>query len=140
MNPVLRPGGQLIAYLSGGLISNEMRLFLRRFPEGEGRWQVTRNLVTQNLRWSRNGDRLFFVEIDESTETLMEVLVSTDGDRLELGDATPLFSMSDHRYTGFDVTATGERFIMLQKHEKSDKSKAEEGIVIVQNWFEEFRQ
>ena len=52
----------------------------------------------------------------------------------------PLFSMTDNRYSGFDVAPDGERFLMLQKTPKSEERRAEEGIVIVQNWFEEFRQ
>lgn len=139
-SPALRPGGRLIAYMSGILISNEMRLFLRRFPEGEGRWQVSRNFVTEDCRWSRSGDRLYYVEKDGSQETMMEVSVSFEGDRLELGESQPLFSMTDNRYRGFDVAPDGERFLMLQSHPKSEEGPAEEGIVIIQNWFEEFRQ
>ncbi len=54
-------------------------------------------------------------------------------------DATPLFSMTDNRYKGFDVAPDGERFLILQKHPESEDSRAAEGIVIVQNWLAEFR-
>jgi len=138
--PVLRPGGHLIAYMSGAIITNEMRLFLRRFPAGEGRWQVSRNFVIPGARWNRAGDRLYFVETDRSSETMMEVAVTIDDDRIELGAATPLFSMTDNRYHGFDIAPDGDRFLILRRHPKSEESQAAEGIVIVQNWFEEFRQ
>jgi len=135
----VRPGGGLIAYRSGTFMGGESGLFLRRFPEGSGRWQLTSD-PDGDSRWSRTGDRLYYVDESGEDHILMELPVEVDGDRVTLGDAVPLFSMDERRYSEFDVAPDGERFIVLQQAEKDeDEEPAEEGIVLVENWFEEFR-
>ena len=52
---------------------------------------------------------------------------------------TPLFSISDHEFGDFDVAPDGERFLMLQSPPKPEEEETEEGIVLIENWFEEFR-
>ena len=54
------------------------------------------------VRWNRAGDRLYFVEDDGEDRTLMELAVTVDGDRVELGEVTPLFSMKENRLREFD--------------------------------------
>ena len=70
---------------------------------------------------------------------LMELAVTVDGDRVELGEATPLFSMEENRLRGFDLSPDGKRFLMLQDLPEPEAGTDAEGIVVVQNWFEEFR-
>ena len=69
----------------------------------------------------------------------MEVTVTIDGGRIELGDATPLFSMKENRLSGFDLSPDGRSFLMLQALPEPETGAADEGIVVVQNWIEEFR-
>jgi len=137
-SPALRPGGGLIAYVSGDIMSEQAVVFLRPFPEGEGRWQVSTNPV-DGVRWNRAGDRLYFVEDDGEDRTLMELAVTVDGDHVELGEATPLFSMKENRLRGFDLSPDGKRFLMLQELPEPEAGTDAEGIVVVQNWYEEFR-
>lgn len=58
---------------------------------------------------------------------------------VRLGEVTPLFSMSDHEFGDFDVTPDGERFLILKSAPKPEEEETEEGIVLIENWFEEFR-
>jgi len=138
VEPVLRPGGGLIAYISGNIMAGEAFLFLRPFPEGEGRWQLSTKSA-EGVRWNRAGDRLYFVEGDGEDRILMEVAVTVDGSSIELGDATPLFAMEENRFAGFDLSPDGRSFLMLQKLPEPESGAGDEGIVVVQNWFEDFR-
>lgn len=136
--PHIRPGGGLIAYSSGPAMLPTTPIFLRPFPEGEGRWRVSMT-EARNTCWSRSGDRLFFVAIEGTKETLMEVSVTMDESGVRLGEVTPLFSMSDHEFGDFDVAPDGDRFLMLQSAPKPEEEETGEGIVLIENWFEEFR-
>ncbi len=133
--PRLSPDGRFYAYNSdeGG----EMELYLKRFPGGEGKWQVS---VGGGFwpRWGRKGDRLYYVRGD----TVMEVEVAL-GAEPRLGTPRAVFTRKALGWPlvfgwppGFDVSADGSRFVVAQAvNEKQDQG----GIVVVENWFEQFR-
>jgi len=143
--PQIRPGGGLIGYASVEEIQPPGRaaqLLLRRFPEGAGRWQVTMSLRGQ-YRWSRSGDRLYYITGESREERiLMEMTVTLNADDVELGDAVPLFKIDGWNFSGFDVAPDDERFLAFQREtiEVAEERKPDTSFVIVENWFEEFRE
>jgi serine/threonine-protein kinase len=147
--PLIRPGGGLIAYLAlepaeDARRSRVSHLFIRPFPEGEGRWQVS--MSAGGVRWSRSGDRLFFIERgdEQQQDSLMEMPVTLHDDgRVELGEATPIFTLSQDTRAAFDVAPDGDSFLMLQNEPEVDAGPGPErpnnAIIVVENWYEEFR-
>ena len=102
MGPKLRPGGGLIAYVSGSPMTGEAQVFVRRFPEGSGRWQASRRKAFDPV-WSRDGTRLYFLEGERPKRTLMELPVTLEGDRVVLGEAVPLFEVESGFSGNFDA-------------------------------------
>ena len=129
---VFSPNGRYIAYLSRK--SGRDEVYVRRFPKGEGKWQVSINSGVQP-RWSRDGKELFYVE----GETLISVPVTTDP-RFEAGEAKRLFSdpnfaWRERTMPQYDVSPDGERFVMIE----TVGADARPVIRVVQNWHQEFR-
>ena len=113
-----------------------MEVYVRPFPEGSGKWQVSVNGGTQP-HWRRNGGELFYVE----ESTLMAVSVSTEQGFI-LGQPERLFESEDLRRNDYaspqyDVSADGQRFLTTTPAE--DENAPKPSIRVVQNWFAEFK-
>jgi hypothetical protein len=111
---------------------------VKPFPGGEGKSQVSIAGGTVP-HWSRRGDELFFV----SGNDLMAVHVQTKPS-LVLGQPQKLFSRRlvgadrpEGLYDSYDVSADGQRFVMLQSDEQQTTSQK---LTVIQNWFAEFRE
>ena len=132
--PKLSPNGRFVAYSSAE--SGRIELYVRPFPEGEGRVTVSTNGGTR-MRWSRDGKELFYVE----GETLIAVEVSTEGE-FSIGKTTRLFDHPGLRpgfnYAPYDVSADGERFILVEPITETGETP-KPTIRVVENWAEEFR-
>ncbi len=131
--PVFSPDDRFVAYVSSE--SGRSEIYVRPFPEGRGKWQVSINGGTQP-RWSRDGKELFYVEGDQ----LMAVSVST-AQGFSPGTPKLLFRdrwlRSSYPKQRYDVSADGRRFVLREAVEgASDKPPA---IRVVMNWYEEFR-
>ena len=131
--PVFSPDGRYVAYVSSQ--SGRSEIYVRPFPEGGGKWQVSINGGTQP-RWRRDGRELFYVEGDQ----LMAVSVST---AQGFSPGTPKLLFRDRWLRSgppkqrYDVSADGRRFVLTEAVEgASDKPPA---IRAVMNWYEEFR-
>jgi serine/threonine-protein kinase len=127
--PEIAPDGQYLAYQSNE--SGREEVYVRRFPSGEGRWQVSATGGTAP-RWSPKGNELFFVADDD----LMVVDVQTQpafrlGTPKRLFSARPLnlSSMSD-----YDVSADGRRILVVQREGSATTPR----IAVIQNWYREF--
>ena len=131
--PVFSPNGRYVAYVSSE--SGRHEVYVRPFPEGEGKWLVSINGGAQP-RWSRDGEELFYVEEDQ----FMAVSVST-ADGFSLGAPKPLFRdrwlTSTFLKQRYDVSSDGERFVLREEVEaESGKRPA---IRVVENWFAGFQ-
>jgi serine/threonine-protein kinase len=131
--PQLSPDGQFVAYYSDESGNNEV--YVKDFPRGEKRWQVSTNGGVNPL-WSHKGDRIFYV----NGENLLEVQVISK-QPFTLGTPHVIFSggaahMASGR--GFDVSADGNRFLTVQQVEKAGGSTPL--LTVVENWFVEFKQ
>lgn len=126
------PDGRFIAYFSNE--SGEGEVYIKDFPRGENRWQVSTNGGISPL-WSRKGDRLFFV----NGEDLLEVGINSETP-LTLGAPRVLFNGAAANLMlarGFEVSADGNRFLAVQQVEKTGTSTAL--LTVVENWFVEFK-
>ena len=128
------PDGNYVAYASNE--SGRFEVYVKRFPNGEvSRVSIDGGSVP---RWSRRGDELFFVWGND----IMAVHAQTRPS-LVLGQPQKLFSRrpvfaerSEGFYDSYDVSADGQRFVMLQSDEQQTTSQK---LTIIQNWFAEFK-
>jgi serine/threonine protein kinase len=129
------PDGNYVAYASNE--SGRYEVYVKPFPSGEGKSRVS---IDGGFvpRWSRRGDELFFA----SGNDIMVVHVQTKP-TLVLGQPQKLFSRrpvaadrAEGFYDSYDVSADGQRFVMLQSDEQSTTSQK---LIVIQNWFAEFK-
>jgi serine/threonine-protein kinase len=140
--PALSPDGKYVAYQSNE--SGQTEVYVSRFPEGKGKWQVSVSSGSRP-RWNGTGDELFYVE--DSTNRLMAVKVDA-APRFQMDLPRPLFSGNDVHaplaihfmtYRMYDVTPDGQRFVIVQDAAEEGREKTEPMIMVVQNWYAEFR-
>jgi Tol biopolymer transport system component len=113
--PEISPDGRFVAYVSDETGRGEV--YLRSFPEGHGRWQVSFE-GGDCPRWSAEGNRLVFLQDDN---LVMEVGV-TLGETPVLSDPRRLFSAATHRLGpehGYDVAPDGDSFVTVAFGEES---------------------
>jgi len=127
-----------MAYTSDRL--GDFEVYVRPFSGGRGEWKVSVNGGGHAL-WNGQGDELFYVAPDSNA--MMVVKVDTQSDRFGQGSPRRLFSLdqaepvsaagSARRF--YDVTADGQRFVMIQRNRPTILSS----MTIVQNWYAEFK-
>ena len=130
--PSLSPNSRYVAYVSDE--SGRDEVYVQPFPQGGRKVTVSSSGGTQ-VRWSRDGKELFYVE----GSTLVAVPVSM-GPGLSLGTATRLFKHPGLEKDNpvaptFDVSSDRQSFVIAEP--LGDSARA--SIRVVQNWFEEFR-
>ncbi len=132
-NPKFSPDGRFLVFVSNESGRNEV--YVRPFPDGAGRWQVSVSGGGQ-ARWRGDGRELYYVEGD----TLMAVSVSTE-QGFVLGQPQRLFEDEDliaaYSAPNYDVSTDGQRFVTVMPVEEEEPSSLK--IRVVQNWYEEFR-
>jgi eukaryotic-like serine/threonine-protein kinase len=138
-NGEVSPNGQWLAYESNESGRNEIHV--RPFPNvnDPGKQQVSINGGTQPL-WARNGQELFY----EAMGTVMRVPVKTDstfGTPEKVFDGPYLFRQPGlGRGRMYDVSADGQRFLMIKEISGADERPPSARIILVQNWFEELKR
>ena len=133
--PKLSPNGRYVAYISDE--SGQPEVYVQPFPEG-GRKVTVSNSGGSQVRWSRDGKELFYVQ----GEKLMVVAVSTEGE-FSAGLPTQLFEHPGLRSSlnnpNYDVSLDGQRFILPEPVGYDATEAPQSTIRVVQNWFAEFR-
>jgi len=126
----MSPDGHFIAYTTRESGSDEV--VATRYPEGQGRWPVSRGPGSRPV-WSRNGNSIYFI----SANKLFSAPVSYAPPAMAIGEPVLVFdaaesglSMNNARY---DVFRDGS-IITTQ-----DLPPSRRQVVLVQNWLEEFR-
>ena len=125
------PDGRFVAYSSNE--SGRFEIYVRPFPEGTGKWQVSRN-GGNHPRWAKDGGELFYVSGDK----LISVPVTLDPNFSARSPATLFqdrFLSSGIFAPPYDVSADGQSFLVRELIEGAQ----EPVIRVVQNWYEEFR-
>ncbi|HKQ98229.1 MAG TPA: hypothetical protein VJV75_10170, partial [Candidatus Polarisedimenticolia bacterium] len=135
LGPRPSPDGRYLAY-SSDESGNRDEIYLRRFPAGEGKWQVS-TAGGNWPRWNTKGDRLYYARGDD----IMEVDV-TLGAEPRLGTPRLVLSRKPLGWPlllgwppGFDVSHDGSRFLTAQSIEEDSRST---GIIVHENWRREF--
>jgi serine/threonine-protein kinase len=108
--PKVSPDGRYLAYVSNE--SGRSEVYLRSFPEGSGRWQVSAE-GGEYPRWSGVGDRLFFIQ---DTDRIMVAEVELKATPI-LSNPRPLFSATTGRFGpehGYDVAADGKSLVLVE--------------------------
>lgn len=124
------PDGRYVAFESNE--TEDFQIYVRPFPDGGQRWQVTTDGGRQP-RWSAAGGELYYLR----GATLHVVEVST-ASGFSVGDSRPLFSSDSlsgsRRRSNWDV-APGARFALVGPAGGARPP----AIRVVLNWFSEFR-
>ena len=126
------PDGRFVAYCSDE--SGRFEVYVRPFPEGAGKWQVSTNGGRQP-RWSRDGKELFYAE----GSILMAAPVKAAP---SFSVSTPARLFEDARLRGllnpnYDVSKDGQRFLLEEI--VGDEADSPRSIHVIQNWYAEFR-
>ena len=132
------PNGRYLAYQSRE--TGRTEIYVRPFPRVEtGHWQVSTAGGTRPV-WARTGRELFY--LDESN-TLTSVLVDTSGPSFSAGNPARVLDseyVEPNPSRHYDVSADGQRFLMIKENAASDQTPTSPSIVVVLNWFEELKQ
>jgi serine/threonine-protein kinase len=134
------PDGHFIAYASNE--SGRQEVFVRPFPPGGGRWQVSDGGGAYP-RWSRDGRQLFY----RNDTGIMSAPVEAAGQTLRVGKpevavqgafrgGTTGIGMAGFTFADYDVSADGQRFVVFPV--VSGQGRAEHPhVTFVTHWFEE---
>ncbi|MGD8376386.1 MAG: protein kinase, partial [Acidobacteriota bacterium] len=135
-NPRVSPDGRFIVYNSlesGGAWGD---VFLKTFPEGEGKWQVSTS-GGFSPRWSRTGDRIYYSQEESLHEVAFE-----DSPTVRLGTPREAFprlttgmGLPNGFEPGFAVADDGETVIRFAPSEAEEVGGS---IVLVENWIAAF--
>jgi serine/threonine-protein kinase len=133
------PDGRYLAYDSSA-DPMQSEIYVRPFPQVDsGRWQISTKGGTRPV-WARSGRELFYLD---ASNTLTAVPIQISGPTFTAGKPAKVFSA---RYStpypprSYDVSADGERFLMLKDHAASDPGLTPASMVVVEHWFEELKE
>ena len=129
--PALAPDGRWLAYTSDE--SGRDEVYVRPFPAGGGRWQISTEGGTEPL-WASNGREVYYRSGEGAltAANVGTVPTFTVGARRRLFAATQYVSNPDFRT--YHVSPDGRRFLFMKQ-----LSGARE-LVVVLNWFQELKR
>ena len=133
LNAEVSPDGRWVAFQSNE--SGRYEIYVRPFPDADaGRWQVSHEGGREPL-WSRDGTELFYMS---PRGTLMAATAEPGDAAFTAGEETELFggrffiSNSINLGRTYDVSADGQRFLMVKPEVGAPPS-----LAVTQNWFQE---
>jgi serine/threonine-protein kinase len=133
--PQISPDGRYVLYESNE--SGEFEVYVKRFPSGEGKWQVSID-GGEYPEWGKSGDTIYYrgdgcdiYEVPCKTEN--NLVLGTPVKIVDC-DKSGLVSGGFKSYT---VAGDGERVIMMQAV-TTNRNTIDVGITVVQNWPFEF--
>jgi eukaryotic-like serine/threonine-protein kinase len=130
----LSPNERYLAYTS--TISGRVEVYVRPFPDGSGRWQVSSGGGVAP-KWGPDGTELFFYEGNQ----LMRIGVSTGSKFSTSPPPMPLFEHPSLRgvpapFARYDISPDGQKFLTVE----SEREFAQPVVRVVENWLSEFRR
>jgi len=130
--PQICPDGSYVAYVSNE--SGRGEVYLKRFPGGEGKWQVSVDGGNRPI-WSRKGDEIFYRNEDDALVVVPVKLLPS----LILGTPQVLFNAVKKglslRPRSFDISVDGTRFLAVRPLEGLIQRRR---ILVAMNWLAEF--
>ncbi len=135
--PSFSPDGHWLAYHPNE--SGRSEVYVRPYPGPGSKWQISTNGGSEPV-WARKGRELFYQQGDK----MMVVSYSGEGDAFRAGTPRVLFE-GEFEQMGpynlpYDVTADGERFVMLQQEGASEGEADRTHLTFITNWFDEVRR
>jgi Tol biopolymer transport system component len=134
--PQISPDGKWIAYESNE--SGRHEIYVRPFPTGEGRWQITNDgALNTSLRWRSDGKELFYLAPGANVP-VMAVPINA-GATFQWGTPRKLFDSHYpgggivHAFQDFAVSRDGQRFLIPQASGAAQATVAP-NITVVLNW------
>jgi eukaryotic-like serine/threonine-protein kinase len=128
----ISPDGKFVAYESNE--SGSAEICITTFPGGEGKWQVSRGGA--GPKWSRAGDRGFYIAADRLVEVAVDRVPAPTADMpkdLIFGPAIGARIL----VVGFEPSSDSNRFLIP----RSSSSDPEGGSVhFVEQWIKEHRR
>jgi serine/threonine protein kinase len=129
----ISPDGRWMAYASDE--SGRLEIYVTRFPDKHGRWQISSNGGTQPS-WRGDGKEIFYLGPDQA---LMSVGVQA-GDSFESGAPTTLFRASfpmlvPAYWANYSATPDGQRFLVSELVSET----ASTPINVTLNWTAELK-
>ncbi len=132
-SPEFSPDGGYLAYNSDESGGNQV--YLTRFPDGNGRWQVSVDGGV-NPRFNATGTVLVF----SNGADIWEVPIDLTGRAPQMGAPQRVIAGAPLQLApnnGFDVDAEGEIFVVVQQQLGRAGVSA---VDLIFNWFEDFRE
>ena len=133
---VISPDGRWIAYGSPG--AGQASVFVRPIV-GDGKWQVSQGLANYP-RWSRDGTKLFFINIETPTRPMMVVDVEPGPSfrfgppRVVLDNLGSTYVTSTAPAVNWDVGPEGDRFVFVEF-----ERRAQAAVQVALNWIQNLK-
>ena len=129
--PSVSPDGRWIAYEA--LVSGVRDVYVRPFPTGEGRWQISRGGGLW-ARWSSRGDELIYRRDAGGESWLVSARISTTATGITAGPPKDLVKLPADLTELDAVGVGGERFLKVRR---VAPQFAGDRVVEILNWFEQ---
>lgn len=133
LQATLSPDGRWFSYVDRS--SGTGRVFVRPFPNGDGKWQVSSG-EGREAHWSPDGRTLYYADAQAITAVPIE-----NSRSFVMGQPHVVLSdftwMSLESATTFDVAPDGKHILITRAKEGDDTPRQ---INVVLNWFEELRK
>jgi len=128
--PSLSPDARWAAYTSNE--SGQDEIYVRAFPEAEGRWQVSSGGGTEPL-WSSDGRTIYYRRADTLYATAVQTRPTFAAGQRRTVFVTDFLEIPNH--TNYDRDRRTGEFAVIARGEGTETA-----LVVVLNWFEELRQ
>jgi serine/threonine-protein kinase len=132
-DPVFSPDGRWVSYDSDE--SGRWEVYVRPIDGKGGRWQVSAQ-GGEFARWSKDGTALYYLERNKAA---WKVPVKAVGSTFEVGRPEKLFDLSPGLQSDWDVTADGNRYLLIQG-ETSSAANGHNMVKITFNWFDDLQR
>jgi eukaryotic-like serine/threonine-protein kinase len=139
--PALSPDGKWMAYASNQ--SGRLEVYVQPYPGPGPRVQVSTE-GGNSAAWAGNGAEIFYTQPAGATNrdiAMMAVTAKATATGMAVDRPRKLF---EGRFAltvpgrGYDVTADGRRFLMVQQKDLPPQPPVE--LVLVENWFEDLKR
>ena len=128
---VFSPDGRWLAYESDE--SGQEEIYVRPFPEAEGKWQISTGGGTQPM-WAWNGRELFYRNGDKMMSSSVETTTMFTAAKPKLLFEGLYEKGSNPFFANYDVARDDQRFLMITQSEQ-EKLPTEFNVVV--NWSDE---
>jgi len=128
--PKFSPDGRWISYVSDE--SGQYEVYVRSYQGPGGKWQVSTQGGGEQI-WSRDGSELFYRNGNKWMVVAVDLQPEFKAETPQLMFEGPYVDVGG---VSFDVTADGERFLLLEPAAQSPVTH----LNVVLNWFEEVKK